>query len=103
MISASGARPTRDTFGFSHVYLPGPRQVRVASEASEDPAEEDGIPDADVAVDDEGNPAHKTLMITRIPEDATLDDLTKLLEGYGECIVNMRACVVININPLPLR
>ncbi|KAI0724792.1 hypothetical protein C8Q72DRAFT_889550 [Fomitopsis betulina] len=30
-------------------------------------------------------------MITRIPEDAILDDLTSLLQGYGECVVNMRA------------
>lgn len=88
--SASGTRPARDTFHLSHVYLPGPR----ATSASDNSVEEDGIPDADVSVDDEGNSAHNTLMITRIPEDAILDDLTSLLQGYGECVVNMRTCAL---------
>lgn len=90
MIPTTSAR-SRDPFGFSYVYLPGSRLVR--EDAKEE--EEDGIPDADVAVDDEGNAAHKTLMITRLPEHATLDDLTKLLTEFGECIVHMRTCLVL--------
>ena len=89
MISTSEARPSRsrDPFGFSYVYLPGPRLIRQDSKADN----EDGIPDADVAVDDEGNAANKTILITRIPENATMDDLTGILKEFGECIVHQRA------------
>ena len=94
VVSASETRPVHDTFGLSRIYLPGPGPQSKESEVDD---KEDGIPDADVAVDDEGNAAQKALMITRVPEGATLEDLTQLLGGFGECVVFMRASTSLDV------
>ncbi|KZT65118.1 hypothetical protein DAEQUDRAFT_731852 [Daedalea quercina L-15889] len=87
--TAFGAQSkVRDTFGLSLVYLPGPR-LQGALSKDEDEEDEERIPDKDAAVDDEGNAAGKTLLITRLPQSATVEDVTNLLEKFGECVVRM--------------
>ncbi|TFY65317.1 hypothetical protein EVJ58_g2043 [Rhodofomes roseus] len=70
-------------------YLPGPQ----GQNASQETVEEPETPDEDVAQDKDGNPARKRVMITKLPPDATLEELTDLLDGFGECVIEKKAHV----------